>query len=92
MHRFGKFKKLIDRLRRIPMQKHSDQGRSFESDVFRKMCRLLGIEKTIGKFVWIDSFLYNIGPNDRLKKSGVVIEIRIEMYKTFGTPRQIPSL
>ena len=28
------------------MQIHSDQGRSFESDVFREMCRLLGIEKT----------------------------------------------
>ena len=28
------------------MQIHSDQGRSFESNVFKEMCNLLGIEKT----------------------------------------------
>lgn len=30
----------------VPMQIHSDQGQTFESDVFKEMCRILGIEKT----------------------------------------------
>lgn len=30
----------------VPMQLHSDQGRSFESKVFQKMCEELGIGKT----------------------------------------------
>ncbi|KAL6458845.1 hypothetical protein MHYP_G00323170 [Metynnis hypsauchen] len=31
---------------RVPQTLHSDQGPNFESDVFRRMCELLGIEKT----------------------------------------------
>lgn len=30
----------------VPMQIHSNQGQTFESDVFKEMCRILGIEKT----------------------------------------------
>jgi len=30
----------------VPRQIHTDQGRQFESELFREMCRLLGIEKT----------------------------------------------
>lgn len=30
----------------IPMELHSDQGRNFESETFREVCRLLGINKT----------------------------------------------
>ncbi|KAL7889979.1 hypothetical protein AOLI_G00022370 [Acnodon oligacanthus] len=30
----------------VPQTLHSDQGSNFESDVFRRMCKLLGIEKT----------------------------------------------
>ena len=29
-----------------PMDIHTDQGRSFESGVFKELCRLLGIRKT----------------------------------------------
>lgn len=30
----------------VPMEIHSDQGRSFESKIFKEMCQILGIEKT----------------------------------------------
>jgi hypothetical protein len=30
----------------VPMQIHSDQGQTFESDVFQEMCKILGIDKT----------------------------------------------
>ena len=30
----------------VPMQIHSDQGQTFESDVFKEMCKILGIDKT----------------------------------------------
>jgi transposase InsO family protein len=30
----------------VPMELHSDQGRNFESHVFREVCKLLGIHKT----------------------------------------------
>jgi transposase InsO family protein len=30
----------------VPMQLHSDQGQTFESDVFQEVCKILGIEKT----------------------------------------------
>lgn len=41
--------KLLDRVITIfgvPMEIHSDQGRSFESKIFKEMCQILGIEKT----------------------------------------------
>ena len=30
----------------VPLELHSDQGREFESAVFREMCSLLGVKKT----------------------------------------------
>ena len=30
----------------VPMELHSDQGRNFDSQLFREMCRVLGIHKT----------------------------------------------
>lgn len=30
----------------VPLELHSDQGRNFESQLFRELCRLLGINKT----------------------------------------------
>ena len=42
-------KKFVERIVTIfgtPMQLHSDQGTNFESEVFREMCKILGIEKT----------------------------------------------
>ena len=30
----------------FPVQIHSDSGREFESDLFRSICDLLGVEKT----------------------------------------------
>ena len=30
----------------VPFPLHSDQGRNFEAELFKKMCELLGIEKT----------------------------------------------
>lgn len=41
--------KILDRVITIfgvPMEIHSDQGRSFESKIFKEMCQRLGIEKT----------------------------------------------
>ena len=41
--------KLVDRVVTIfgvPMELHSDQGPSFESNVFQEMCKILGIHKT----------------------------------------------
>lgn len=30
----------------VPIQIHSDQGQTFESDVFKEICKILGIDKT----------------------------------------------
>lgn len=62
--------KLIERIISIfgaPMQILSDQGRSYESDIFREICKIFGIEKT--RTTPID-------PNQMDKSNGQIEQLR----------------